>query len=204
MPKGIWVPARASLAGSFVFPAYANKTMVEQTQNKKFSLWWLLWGVIGIVLFFGIINVLKGNYLRPEINTSPHIIAEQVFDIPLLIEKDIEEIQELLGPPLYSSEPTATQIEIGATSEDRTWTKGDYTLSAQYDIHTGAVSEFFLGTDNDRSLEVFRETENILKVGGLSPASDQYSLEFVRLKAVLGKSKTETPGGYTGVIIKPR
>ncbi len=131
-------------------------------------------------------------------------VATQVFDIPNLIGKNLEEIRAIFGTPSYDGEPTATRVQFSDDRTwDKTWSKEGYSLTATYNIDNGKVTELFLGSDSDASLVVFRNKENILKVGNLSENDNKYSLEFVKLKAILG-NPNKPPEGYTGVIVRAR
>lgn len=175
--------------------------------------WYKKWWAIILFIFFGIIVIasLGDNSNDSNITTSlqqqteapEEIVA--VFDLEVIYGKNLDEIKTILGTPDYDNEPPATYVQYSdIRTWDKTWNKSGYSLSATYNIDTKEIIELFLGSDSDASLIVFRDTNNILKVGNLSANSDQYSIEFIKLKAILGKSKSETPNGYTGAIIRKK
>lgn len=131
-----------------------------------------------------------------------------VFDVPSLVShvgRDIAEMTTALGTPDVNTEPPATYTEHSEIREwEKTWEKEGYALTATYNIDTKKVTELFLGSDRDATLVVFRDRNNILKVGNLSITSQEYSVEFVKLRAVLGAPKENTPEGYTGAIIRKK
>lgn len=141
----------------------------------------------------------QDTYVPP----AREIVIETVFDIPSLVGKSLSELETVLGTPDYNEEPPATYVQFNDDRTwDKTWNKDGYSLSVTYNIDTKKVIELFLGSDSDASLVTFRKTENIIKVGNLSTNSPEYSVEFVKLKAILGKPKSETPDGYTGAIVR--
>lgn len=163
---------------------------------------WLL--VSGLVLFVlvAIHAITVHDSTRVETKFTEEEV-NQVFDIPPLVGKNLDELIAILGTPDEDSEPPATYVKL---SDDRTWDKAwyreGYSLSVSYNIDTGKVVDLFLGSNSDHSLTVFRDTNNILTVGNLSSTSTDYSVEFVKIKAALGKPLSETPEGYTGAIIR--
>lgn len=166
------------------------------------------------VVFFLITMMISSLFTAFNSKTEPQSsyvppprenLVTTVFDVPSLVGKSLTELEENLGTPDYNDEPGATYVQF---NEDRTWqktwNKSGFSLSATYNIDTREVTDLFLGSDSDASLVTFRSTSNILKVGNLETDSPDYSVEFVPLKAILGKPKSETPSGYTGAIIREK
>lgn len=164
-------------------------------------------GTMGLIVFLSIMSTPATPSVSETVVTVPvrQQVVEQAFDIPSLMGMTLSELEAELGVPDYNKEPESTYIQFSdIRTWEKTWNKNGYALTVTYNIDTKNVSEYFLGTDTDASLVTFRDTNNILKVGNLTETSPEYSLEFIKLKAILGKPKSETPEGYTGVIIRSK
>lgn len=159
----------------------------------------------GIIILFGIFISSNSKTPTPDpVPTTSNI--SMVFDVPSLVPyigKDIEELTAIMGTPNEGGEPTDILIQF---SEDRTWSrawyKSGYSFGATYNFDTRKIIDLSLLSESDASLVTFRDKNNILKVGNLSTVSDQYSVEFIKLRAILGTPKENTPDGFTGAIIR--
>jgi hypothetical protein len=134
---------------------------------------------------------------------KPAVALQEVFNVPSLVGLSLSELETTLGTPSYDKEPTASYIQSSEIRTwEKTWSKSGYALTATYNIDTNAIEDLFLGTDTDAALETFKSQANILTVGGLSESDPKYTMEFVKIKAVMGNGNSPTPTGFTGVIVR--
>lgn len=193
-----------ALIVGLVKPASFSRFIKGEITRKKIGK---IFG-IATVVFFLLFSITTDSSKNSDI-TQPVITevapVKMVFDIPLLVGRSLSELEATLGIPDYNSEPSATYVK---TSDVRTWNKdwrkNGFSLSATYNIDTKKIEELFLASDSDASLVIFRDSNNILSVGNLVTNDPRYLVEFVKLKAILGKPKSETPEGYTGAIIRKK
>lgn len=167
----------------------------QEGQKKKFYKQWWFW-VIAVIAAFVIAGSMDDSSTNSPIVTTPQEVASvHVFDIPALLGKDIDALEKTLGTPSNDTEPTAAQLELGTNTWEKSWTKGEYSLMATYDVKTKKVIDLFLGADSDAAFKRFEDTNNILAVGNLSRSNNRYSVEFI---------KARNGPGYTGVIVKAK
>ncbi len=119
--------------------------------------------------------------------------AKQVFDVPALLNKSIDEIKVQLGSPESDSEPTKQQIAVGITEWDKKWTKDGEDILITYNVKTRKVVDVFIDTTDPSGLT--SDKERLLKVGNTKIGDPAYDVEFV--KAITSLSK------FTGVKIIP-
>lgn len=167
----------------------------QEGQKKKFYKQWWFW-VIAVIAAFVIAGSMEDSSINSPVVTTPQEVASvQVFDIPALLGKDIGALKQTLGTPSDDTEPTAAQLDLGTDSWEKSWTKGEYSLMATYDVKTNKVIDLFLGADSDAAFKRFEDTSNILATGNLSRSDNRYSVEFV---------KARNGPGYTGVIVRAK
>lgn len=178
------------LAGILLLPI--TKKIIEKRFNIKIQK-----TIIGIVVI-GLLLVGVKEPSAPQIATPEPVKQEvnmTVFDIPLLVGKDLAQIKVILGTPSSDTEPTQLQINSGIDEWEKTWKKGEYSLMVTYDVKTKEVKDLFLSADTDNAFEAFKDRNFILKIGNLERSSNTYSVEFV--KALKGD-------GYTGAIVREK
>ena len=150
--------------------------------NKSRYVWAGLLLVVAMITLVSIFSSVDSE--------EPATIA--VFDVPILIGKNLAELTTAIGVPDENTEPNERQIQLGTTTWEKSWKKDGYFLMATYEIQTKKVTDLFLGSDTDAANMQFRDTKNILRVGNLSISSPDYSVEFVRAR---------NAPGYTGAIV---
>lgn len=126
------------------------------------------------------------EYLDPQIN-------KQIFDVPSLLGKDVDQIRQVLGKPVDKDiEPTELQLEMmGDNVEwDNSFEKEEVTLLVTYDARTRNVKDFFIGHS-----VVEDDKETLYKIGNVKQYVKSYRLEFVKANL--------RPGLYTGLKITP-
>lgn len=191
------------LAGVILLPI--TNSLSKKYLNLNLSV---IARVLTAIILVGIISIVTSSFNYASQKAQENTVTESidvstVFDVPSLVGKDIVGLTEELGTPNKNTEPTGTYKELSdVRTWEKIWEKDGYSLMATYDIDTKKVIDLFLGSDSDASLIIFRNTNNILKVGNLVTDSPDYSIEFVKLKAILGSSGAGTPQGYTGAIIR--
>ena len=167
----------------------------QEGQKKKFYKQWWFW-VIAVIAALVIAGSMEDSSTNSPVAQTPQEVASvHVFDIPALLGKDIGALEKTLGTPSNDTEPTATQLELGTDTWEKSWTKGEYSVMATYDVKTKKVIDLFLGADSDAAFKRFEDTNNILAAANLSRSDSRYSVEFV---------KARNGPGYTGVIVKAK
>lgn len=110
-----------------------------------------------------------------------------VFDIPVLVGKNIDEVRKVLGKPADADpEPTQEQIELGADEWYNGYKKDGVELTITFNPKTRKITDFFLSGDNRNKL---------MEQGNLQNNQSAYRIEEV--KALRG-------GGITGIKIIPQ
>jgi hypothetical protein len=154
---------------------------------EKKKNWFVKHKILTAILVIVVILIFKGaaesgnasrvseNKIKTEVKT--------VFDVPLLVGKNVDEIIAIIGQPKENSLPTEEQSKL--TNE---WSiefgKDGQTLLVEYNLKTKVVKDLFISGDNK---------ENLLKIGNLKENADNYTLDFV-------KQQTD-PTKITGVTI---
>lgn len=151
-----------------------------------------------ILSFFGLIILIflfiSSNSDSPTPEPAPVTSnLSMVFDVPSLVEKDLTELRATLGTPSWDKEPGETWIKFseGERTWEKTWEKSGYNFTVSYNYDTKEITEFLLDG-------MFNTTADIIKVGNLSTQSDQYSVEFIKIKY-----PANTPG-YNGATIRKK
>lgn len=180
-----------------------NQSLPQQTKHIVMAAVAIVFlGAGSYVLFFADKEATSQPIVSAPVQQAPAI--EMAFDVPSLLGKNISELAAILGTPDENAEPTATYRQFSdVRTWDKAWYRDGYSLSASYNIDSGKVVDLFVGTHTDAALVTFRNTANILTVGNLTTSDPLYSVEFVKLKAILGQSGA-TPEGYTGAIVKAK
>lgn len=115
------------------------------------------------------------------------------FDVPALMEKNIDQIREIVGKPTDAAiEPTKLQLDVkGADAEwDNTFEKDGFTCFVTYNVRTRKVVDFFIVDPGDQN------KPRIMAAGNLKPNDPAYTLKFVEMR--------KDPSKYTGVMITPK
>jgi hypothetical protein len=117
-------------------------------------------------------------------------IDKQVFDVPALIGKNVDQVKAVLGATKIKDEPTQLQLDMGTDEWSNTITKDGVDLLVTYHPKTRKVVDFFISAS-----VVEGDQETLYKVANVKPGASNYRLEFV-------KANTR-PGLYTGLKITP-
>ncbi|MCD6194678.1 hypothetical protein J7K05_00525 [bacterium] len=156
--------------------------------------------VLGGVLLVLLVIALAFREEKPTKQTPSQLsqTKEQkvtyVFDIPSLVDKNIDEVRERLGAPTNSSlEPSSKQKALGIIEWSNTFSKNNAELVVTFNSATRQIIDFFIPTDNPSGMT--NDTQHLLELGHLELNSDRYQIEFV--KAI------KQPSSYTGVKIIP-
>jgi hypothetical protein len=108
-----------------------------------------------------------------------------VFDIPRLIGKNIDEVQQVLGPVGKDSIPPRGSIAEGLYAKD------NQMLLITFNRHSRKVIDFFVGTDDPSGLT--EDYSDLLKICHARKGSSKYSI--IPVRATNDKTK------FTGIII---
>lgn len=154
---------------------------------EKKKNWFMKHKILTVILALVVFLIFKGaaesgNASRVSENQTKTEV-KTVFDVPLLVGKNVDEIMAIIGQPKENSLPTEEQSKL--TNE---WSiefgKDGQTLLIEYNLKTKVVKDLFISGDNK---------EDLLKIGNLKENADNYTLEFV-------KQQTD-PTKITGVTI---
>lgn len=171
----------ALLALSLLIPAIDSK-VTAYMQNKGFKLYAnpTFKVILGVTLFLftgaflprtpSDTNKTTQNQGQTEANISVAATPKPAptYDIPALLGKTTDDLQEVLGKPLDGSVPTKTQSQI-INVWTMTFEKDGVMIDAFYNIKTKAVEYLFLdGTDKAKLLEQ----------GNLDEKSKDYVIKF--------------------------
>lgn len=157
----------------------------------------------------GLLLMFIGGLLAPPTVTKIDIIAEPKsasidttpsedikplpnFDIPALLDKNIDQITKSLGGSKNDTEPTKLQLSM--MSDNPTWDKsfenGGVTLLVTYNPKTRVVTDFFIPSFGDQN------KNKLLVAGNIQENSTTYEVEFV--KAIIDPNK------LTGIKVIPK
>jgi len=158
----------------------------------------ILFLIIVISIISSIVSENKKAATNSNTPTSTESTAKPkyVFDVPLLIGKNIDEIRKILGEPVEKEfiEPTQEQISLGATEWDNTFNKDGKDLLVTFGVKSRKAIEFFISTDDPSGKT--QDKNHLLELGNLSENSDAYKVGFV--KALKDTSS------FTGVTATPK
>lgn len=116
-----------------------------------------------------------------------------VFDLPSMIDKNIDHVEKILGAPETDSEPTRQQIAAGIDEWSKKWTKHGENLLVTYNVKTRKIVDFFIDTRDPSG--VTSDKSHLLSVGNARLGETTYDVEFVEAYA--------NPGKFTGIKIIP-
>jgi len=97
-------------------------------------------------------------------------LPQAVFDVPSLIEKNIDEVKKVLGEPTEFLQPTKQQLAL-TDIWDMSYTKDDTNLLITYNPKNKIVLDYFID-GNDKA--------KLLALGNLQEKNDAYITEFVK------------------------
>jgi hypothetical protein len=101
-----------------------------------------------------------------------------VFDVPSLLNKNIDEIRKDLGQPVDKEmlEPTKEQMDMNFEEWDNNFEKNGCSLLVTFNPQTRKVIDFFLTTTTSEKIE---NIDNLLIIGNLEEDSSDYELKTV-------------------------
>jgi hypothetical protein len=120
-------------------------------------------------------------------------LPDPAFDVPSLVGKDIKGVEQTLGVPSEYTPPDSIQRPDNIREWDKSWEHDKHTLLVTYDLVTGKVIDFFIGTDDPSGAS--DDQDRLLALGNLQRGDLRYRVEFV---PAMGH-----PDKYTGVKVVP-
>lgn len=187
------LPSCAALC--LLIPVIDNK-LSQLAKQKGFATYNKTWfRVVALVtLFFMVGATLPKSQAKPEDTTNKNqqkstenatnnseskseATPAPAYNVPELLNKNVDELQAILGKPKEGSVPTKAQAEL-VTSWDMTFEKDGVTLDVSYNIKSKAVEYLFLDGSDKKTL---------LTQGTLDEKSKDYILKFVN--AINDKNK---------------
>lgn len=125
-------------------------------------------------------------------NQSENREIKQVFDVPSLVGKSLDEIKRTMGAPVEVTQPTKLQLQHGTAGEEYiAWEKDGIRLTVFYEYKTKKINDFFV---RPSSAGGTRDKALLLGSGGLKEDDPRYTVKFV--EAV---TRPPSPGLYAGV-----
>jgi len=101
-------------------------------------------------------------------------IAE-VFDVPLLIGKNIDDVRKILGKPTdKEQEPTKKQMKINFDIWDNSFKKNNRTLLVTFNTQNRKVIDFFIDTTDSSGAS--SDYSDLLQICNVSNENDKYSI----------------------------
>ena len=150
-----------------------------------------------LTLITSILLVSCGNENSNQSTTETLVTEkkmEMLFDVPSLVNKNIDEIKEVLGKPSSDTEPTELQLKTGFEEWDKTFEKDGYELLITYNPKTRKVIDFFIAT-NDPSGKT-KKYNDLLQVTNVEENSSIVIVEPVKT--------IQDPNFFTGIKIMKR
>ena len=152
--------------------------------------------ITSLTIIVSLSMISCGNEITNKTNEA--LIAEKkreiIFDVPSLIDKNIDEVNKIIGKPSNDSEPTKVQLKAGVDEWDKTYTKDGYELLISYNPNTRQVTDFFIGTKDSSGKT--NDYEDLLQVTNMTENSSTVKVEPVKT--------IQNPEYYTGIIIKKK
>ena len=149
--------------------------------------------IMMMTLFVSVVLTSCGGGSSEDTNTdanSSNKSYEMVFDVPSLIDKNVDEIVQILGKPEYDDEPTELQIKSGIVEWEKSFQKDGYELLVTYNAKTRKVIDFFVPTNSSTGM-----TDNIDELIQVSNVKNNTSLKVEPVKTL------KNPKEFTGVRI---
>ena len=117
---------------------------------------------------------------------------KMIYDVPILLNKNVDEIVKILGKPKDWTEPTKLQMETGFDTWDNTFTISNLEIMVTYNPQTRKLIDIFLPTSEPNGTSDY---SSLLKKANITESNQSYRIKPV----VLAKDKSK----YTGIIISP-
>jgi hypothetical protein len=174
----------------------------EERRKSKLKIIGVI--ILGLIVISAIASSSKGEQDKKyEVSnnsslneTSQSSQIEYIFDTPLLIGKNIDEVRLILGQPIDKDiEPTDLNKQAGIDEWLNTFEKDGYELSVSYDINTRAIKDLFVSGDYKSGYTTdqgaLKTKANISNLSG-----SNYTVEFVRTL-----NKNDDDNNITGIKI---
>jgi hypothetical protein len=167
--------------------------------NSSISKVWKIVITILVILFLAIVfsdNTKTSTTSKKEniaIDNKTEKEHQIVFDVPSLLNKNIDEIRKDLGQPIDKEmlEPTKVQMDMNFEEWDNNFEKNGYSLLVTFNPQTRKVIDFFLSTTTSEKID---NIDKILMIGNLESNSSDY-----KLKTIIALKSKE----ITGIKITP-
>jgi hypothetical protein len=162
-----------------------------EKQKKRPPLWLIITTFILATVVIGLSLIPSDK--KPEI-IIPHkeqaaAVPTPVFDVSLLLGKNINQIKRILGPGEMQYQATSIQIGRGDITSTIEYIKDDYSLTIDYYDNTLKVESMMYGPTANN----VNDYHDILLAGNLKEDNPHY---LIKAMPVLGK-----PGEFASVKI---
>ncbi len=167
-------------------------------EKSKKNWFWRHKIISGILLVFVIIIIaaIADGPTEPKATDTQvaTTASEPVFDVPVLMGKNVDDITKVLGKAAGDDEPTAQQLALGTKEWWKTYKKDGRELLVTYNPQTRSIVDFFISAKSDNEMSR-KDMDKLLEVGNLKQGASDYSIEYVKA--------LKDPSTYTGVKITP-
>lgn len=192
-----WYQKTPAIIALLIFFFPAGLFLMWKFTNWSPKVKWVITGIFILILFIGQIggnkpsqNNSKPETAKVEVSTEPKI--NYTFDIPSLIDKNIDQVMTALGNS-EDPDPTEQQIKLAANQWTKIFKKDGKSLLVTYKIVDKSIIRFFLDTDDPSGKT--QDKNHLLQLGNLKENDPKYRVQFI--KVVID------PNYYTGVTVIP-
>jgi len=179
---------------AIINPSAFNRITKKETTRKQASLFF----TGAVILFFVLFGITAPDLQENNLSIEEKEEIEAIFNFESLYGKNIDEIKNILGEPIWDKEPEDVQVNI--KSEDqlskewaKTWEKNGYKLTASYHVASREIIDFFVETDDPSG-----STKNIKKLEEIIGAKKLINFTTQPVKVI------NNPNAYTGIMIIPK
>ena len=106
-----------------------------------------------------------------------------VFDVPALIGKTIDEVEQAVGPADAATQPTDEEQRLVGFEWKKTFTKGDYQLIAKYYSDSKKVYAFTITMKKGAQEKRGGRSKGLDEIANVNPGASQY---YIMMEPVPG------------------
>lgn len=159
-------------------------------KNTKISvIIFIIISLFLIILGFSTSDTNKSS----QVKVDEIVKKEIIFDIPSLIGLNINQVEKNINIPNSSLKPKDNQVEI-LKEWDMTFKNNGFELLVTFNTNTGAVKDFFVGT-NDEMYEN-GDIEGLMEITNTKDNDPKYKISFI--------PALKDPAKFTGILVTPK
>ena len=148
-------------------------------KRKKLNLKILRFGCLPIIGIF-LLGIIIANYSGSSSSNSTNV--EQIFNVPTLIELNIDSIRKVLGNPntsVETIEPSKKELKSGINEWTNYFDKNGYELQVRFNPKTRNVRNLFMMARDKSNHDI--DYEKILKICNLQEDNKNFTVEKNKL-----------------------